>query len=273
MKKYQARTKKKKALFTRALLKTADALGYKNPEDEGVGQLIEYAKALIFLKANVNAYRTYKCTCFAECTSKDTRPPLILAINHLELVKALLLAGAQVNARTIGKKGKGTSALLEAARYGGEFGVALVQTLLDVGASIEIRDKGGATPLMRTAAMYYHSSATPESLPVITLLLAAGAKVNRQNYIGRTALMKAVRCRYHPSIAETLLNAGAKINTKDKHGRTALMLALSSAEAPIVTIKMLLAAGANPKQEDDISGSCAIDWARTEELKALLLGN
>ena len=233
MKKYQARTKKKKALFTRALLKTADALGYKNPEDEGVGQLIEYAKALIFLKANVNAYRTYKCTCFAECTSKDTRPPLILAINHLELVKALLLAGA----------------------------------------SIEIRDKGGATPLMRTAAMYYHSSATPESLPVITLLLAAGAKVNRQNYIGRTALMKAVRCRYHPSIAETLLNAGAKINTKDKHGRTALMLALSSAEAPIVTIKMLLAAGANPKQEDDISGSCAIDWARTEELKALLLGN
>ena len=126
MKKYQAKTKRKHALFTQALLTTTATLEYKNPEDEGVYELIEYAKALISLRADVNARYKYKCTCFAECSHRDKRTPLIFAIGHLELVKALLLAGARVNARTV----RGTTALLEAARYGGEAGVALAGLII-----------------------------------------------------------------------------------------------------------------------------------------------
>ena len=140
----------------------------------------------------------------------------------------------------------------------------LVQTLLDAGASIDARDKGGTTPLMQATAIYYPSTDTPESLPVIKLLLAAGAKVNKQDNGGKTALMKAVRYRYHPSIAETLLNAGAKINIKDKHGRTALIIALSNPEAPILTIKMLLATGANinsPRRDGYTALFCAVGTA------------
>ncbi len=243
MKKYQAKTKKKKALFTRALLTTAGALGYKNPKDEGVHELIQYAKTLIALKANVNAYYKYKCNCFAECGLRDTRPPLILAIDHLELVKALLLAGAQVNAHDTRKK---ETALIHATNA--QRAAETVSLLINAGANIETRDRDGVTPLMRASGFCNSEDSLPASFSIVKLLLESGAHINKQDRQGKTALMKAARFRKNYPILETLLAARANQNIKDKNGKTALLHALSNPHLP--TIKMLLAAGANINTHD-----------------------
>ncbi|MBR4592431.1 MAG: ankyrin repeat domain-containing protein, partial [Elusimicrobiaceae bacterium] len=78
---------------------------------------------------------------------------------------------------------------------------------------------------------------------MVSMLLANGANVNRQDKDGMTALMYA----REPSTGKMLLDNGAAVNIKDKNGKTALMYA---ADCHPDLVKVLLDNGAAVNLQD-----------------------
>lgn len=109
------------------------------------------------------------------------------------VVKALLNAGAAVNAKTR----YGRSAL-EGAVLGGH--VAIAELLLQRGADANTQNNSGWTPLMR--------SAREGDLPAAQLLLSHGADPNIRNREDQTALTLVVALDER-EIADALREAGA----------------------------------------------------------------
>jgi ankyrin repeat protein len=114
--------------------------------------------------------------------------------DDLELARALLANGA--NPQTVTRLG-GVTPLLLAAKSGSP---ALVQMLVQSGASVKQADQLGVTPLMMAAA-----SGNPD---VVKALVAAGADVNAtESAHGQTALMFAAAYNRAGAV-EALLAAG-----------------------------------------------------------------
>ena len=109
--------------------------------------------------------------------------------------------------------------------------------LLGAGASPNIRDRRGVTPLVFAA-----EEGNPE---VVRRLLAAGAQVNEQARGGETALMRAAMHRRSEAV-KLLLAAGADAGIKDRSGFDALQHARSQADNDEVI--RLLQGGAQGQQ-------------------------
>jgi ankyrin repeat protein len=92
----------------------------------------------------------------------------------------------------------------------------ITKILLDKGATVDIPNNFGVTPLM----FYAHLS----GIDRIDLLLAAGADVDWQDNSGNTALIIAVKARKTKKTVQKLLNAGATIGIQNKKGQTAMDL-------------------------------------------------
>ena len=152
------------------------------------------------------------------------------ALNHIEIVRVLLDAGANPNART---KIGGATALMFAAVSGHR---EVVKMLLGAGANPHMMFNNGWTALISTA----QEEGYPE---IAKMLLAAGANPNWADNKGLTALMHATY-NSHVEVIKVLLDAGANPNMANKDGLTALMSAANGTYSEIV--QMLLAAGANP---------------------------
>jgi ankyrin repeat protein len=190
-----------------------------------------------------------------DAQGSDGQGALMTAIDHLEVVKYLVEeAGADVNAITYKDDAptiKVTACDLalrrcrwDVARYLVDHGAdlslcstdctigversgdeSLVARLLDAGLfDLMRRSQAGLTPL--------HSAAT-FSLPMVKLLVSAGADVEAQNSHGRTPLMCAA-CDGRLDVVKWLVEAGADLNAKDKRGQTARELAKSGRHASIV---------------------------------------
>lgn len=123
-----------------------------------------------------------------------------------DMVRVLLNAGAEVNARTRNKQ----TALM---RLDNDATASLVRDLVNAGARVNARDADGDTPLIM-ASRY----STPE---VVKALISAGARVNMANHDGETAIMAAADADEVDTV-EVLFNAGADINARDHDGNTAL---------------------------------------------------
>jgi ankyrin repeat protein len=148
--------------------------------------------------------------------------------------------------------------LLKAAAEG-DFAAA--QVALRSGASKDATTDFGFTAL--------HVAATKGHLPVVRLLIDAGADVDRRERHGVSPLLQAVGW---PGVMEALLDAGADVDGATVQGVTPLMSAAAFGE--MESVRLLLARGADPNRRDD-SGSSAADFAGEkgeDEIASLLLG-
>ncbi|WP_167546905.1 ankyrin repeat domain-containing protein [Stieleria maiorica] len=168
----------------------------------------------------------------------DGDPPPIGSgsMTSLQFVRALVEHGADVNARKErsggrGKFGKkGATAFFAAA---GTADVALMQTLLDLGADPTLAADNGWTPLMIAAGIGSgtegdSAGSEPECLAAVSFLIDLGAEVNAVDENGETA-MHGAAYKMMPSVVNRLAASGADINVWSKvtkQGRMPLWIAM-----------------------------------------------
>lgn len=180
------------------------------------------------------------------------RTRLILWLNTCAIVMVLKAAGVVPVTATITPE---YFALLR----GGD--VQQLREALDHGASVNICDAQGNTPLMLAAA--YSGAAS------VKLLLDRGAQVNATNNAGATALMRAA---HNYESARLLVNSGANVNARSVLGNTPLILAARPAKSHRL-VELLLSRGADASATN-ISGASALMAAAAggdEESVRLLL--
>lgn len=93
---------------------------------------------------------------------------------------------------------------------------AVLKVLLEHGADVNVRNKFGETPLLRSL-QYGHE-------PLARLLIEHGADVNATTEEGETALMVAVK-RKNEGLVRLLIDSGANVDAQDTFGNTALSIA------------------------------------------------
>lgn len=183
---------------------------------------------------------------------------------------------------------RGNQPLHYAALYGS---VESVEILLKAGASANAKNNDGITPLIyagtsaaKTQLMLAHEAdvnaaaakgrtalhvavAATEGLAVARLLLARNADVNAVDFRGDTPLTLANP--RHVELIRLLLSKGAKAKVANKVSFTPLMHA--SSLAMVETVRLLLAAGADPRVTTMLEGSNAAGKVAQERRTALLL--
>ena len=196
---------------------------------------------------------------------KTGQTPLMLASRqgHLEIVNALLDAGAQVDSTDF----EGWTAL-KSASWGGH--VECVRLLLAAGADPDVTDIGGRSAL-GAACWCGHEK-------VVSCLAQGGAQIDSQDDDGRSPLMSACYLG-HFNVVQLLLAHNADPNLTDPDGRTALFVACSglgqSLKSRFKVVEALLEAGASVTASD-IDGITALTVAACEgrgDLCELLLEN
>ncbi|XP_031778328.1 feminization 1-like isoform X1 [Nasonia vitripennis] len=138
-------------------------------------------------------------------------------VGHLNVVKTLVKAGANVNHPT-----KTNSTPVRAACFDGRLDI--VKYLTDHSANIHIANKHNNTCLM-IAAYKGH-------LDIVSFLLENGADPNEQAQYGETALHFAAECG-HCTIVKELLKHGSKM-TKNAKNMSPLISAAERARADVV---------------------------------------
>ena len=195
---------------------------------------------------------------------------------HLETVKVLAGAGANVDRALVAAGGGKNKAVLDflltrnpkkesiagalyvAAGQGNH--IEFVRDLLDRG--VDVNSEWSGTPLM--SAAYYGN------LDILKLLLERGANVKAvdrgEGGRGETALHYATRGESSRiQIVETLLGSGAPVNAQDRDGRTPLMNGLDSRELT----QLLLAHDADVKLREK-DGVTVLHLAAGEDLTWLI---
>jgi len=165
----------------------------------------------------------------------------------LELAQLAIASGANVNLqlklfppyRALGAD-RGADGLLKAgvtslfrAARGGD--VEITKLLIAHGALVDLPNEDDVTPLM-TASGYRASAidtrgrfrTEKQAYEVTSLLLAAGAEVNRQELFGQTALFGAATQGWN-SVVQLLVDNGADLQHKDNNGNIALDAAMGRA--------------------------------------------
>lgn len=113
----------------------------------------------------------------------------------------------------------------------------LAKMLVDLHANLNMKDKGGWTPL--------HYAACNNNLEIAQIYIGANADINIQNKIGVTPLHLAAWMN-HAEIVHVLVQKGAQLNIKDRSGNTPLD---TTEHRGIINI--LIIAGAHLSEQDN----------------------
>ena len=143
------------------------------------------------------------------------------------------------------------NSLLHSAVIGGQPDV--VRELLKQGATVDLPNHDGSTPLMAAAQGWQPNAAAQDQLLQVQLLqvqllLENSADVNRQTAAGATALMSAAAHKRQEVMA-VLLEASANIDIQTTTGDTALIVAATYGADKCVAI--LVSAGASTSIQND----------------------
>lgn len=177
--------------------------------------------------------------------------------NRPELVRALVAAGADVNARYADRvpalRGdyvsrapfKGATPFWVAAR---DANLEMMRLLLDAGADPLLPNTANTTPLMIASGLGENDARRPPDhrvVEAVQMLLDLGADVSAVNRSGQTALHGAASM-WEDGVIQLLVDNGADVNAEDGSGRTPLHLVeYGNANAPSEsTAELLRALGA-----------------------------
>lgn len=182
-----------------------------------------------------------------------TELPLIKAAakGDFEAVQELLAKGHDVNERgepLTDKELRGAKWVLNEA--GADTVADMVRRTFDI------------TPLMAVAES--------GSVEIAEALIAAGAEVNAQDSLKRSALMTAIEWK-HMAIARRLLDAGADANAKDLSGEPVLTQAIRQGLWPLAHALLDAGAKAKPRAKKDCLPLSALAYASGEGVESLLL--
>ena len=160
--------------------------------------------------------------------------PLHLATEegHLEIVQALITAGANIEATDH----QGNTPLHLAVNHGH---LKVVQALVNAGANKDTPNKLGCTPL--------HLAVNHGHLKVVQALVNAGAKKDATTMLDETPLHLAAE-KGHLEVVRALVNAGANKDATTILGKTPLHLAAENGHLKVV--QALITAGANIATQD-----------------------
>ncbi|GLA96463.1 hypothetical protein AtubIFM57143_003929 [Aspergillus tubingensis] len=152
----------------------------------------------------------------------------------VEIVEALIAAGAALDTQDQ-RYGNTALAIATVCRA-----LEAVNMLLSAGATPDIADNAGDTPLLKASGM--------GNSKMVKLLLKGGANPSIPDGNGRTPL-HYIACRPlmdQVELFKVLLDAGANVDVQSRDGSTPLAMALGycSPEA----VKLLLSAGADPNR-------------------------
>eukprot|EP01012_Entosiphon_sulcatum_P055783 TRINITY_DN7829_c0_g1_i1.p1 TRINITY_DN7829_c0_g1~~TRINITY_DN7829_c0_g1_i1.p1 ORF type:complete len:2451 (+),score=352.13 TRINITY_DN7829_c0_g1_i1:70-7422(+) len=112
----------------------------------------------------------------------------------------------------------------------------LVETLLDIGIPVNVRDTDGQSALA--------SAVFNGRIEVVQLLVTRGAAINEQDEDGTAPLHIAVQ-EGHSAIIEFLLQSGAAVDLADNEGDCALLMAIEEKRSDIVQILLRNGAAAD----------------------------
>lgn len=213
----------------------------------------------------------------------DGKTALVMAVEKgdTKMARLLLDRGADANIPDEAQK----SALLYACEKGD---LKTVRALVSKGADVDAASKYGDTALSVSIAGKHEDAARflidhgadlkaagalsaaigSGSLPLVKLLVAKGADVNRRDPGGMTPVMHAAKG--DPATVKFLIEKGAGIDAKDNGGRTALMEAVESfSERRMQTIGVLLESGANVDAAGNKGETALILAARKHDARAV----
>jgi ankyrin repeat protein len=196
----------------------------------------------------------------------DPAPQGSGTMTSIELVKALVARGANVNARMTRKVNLNNTRANEIGAT--PFFLAsltadteLVKTLAALGADTSLTNIENSTPLMAAAGLATRSpgedaGTEPEVLEAVQVLLDLGADIDAVDKNGETA-MHGAAYKNLPKVVKLLAAKGAKIdiwNRNDKFGWTPLAIAVGyrfgnfkpSADTEAAIREVMIAAGVTP---------------------------
>jgi ankyrin repeat protein len=178
----------------------------------------------------------------------------------------LIDAGADVNYQYESRSSISLPIISHAIQWGH---IELVETLIEKGANLELRDITGRTPLLWAG---YRSNDYRNldylNIKINRLLIEAGADVNARAIpnqhasdedsvsISDTALIQAAR-RGSAELADMLVKAGADLDAQNDEGQTALMVAAQADHREL--IELLMKAGADLTLRDKV-GKTALNF-------------
>lgn len=164
--------------------------------------------------------------------------------DHADTVAVLLKYGAPVDGRGWG---------LTPLHLTGDLKIATA--LLDAGADVNAgsdepeSDAVGETQLHRAVRGSVPEVDGVPNLPLASLLIQRGAKIEAKDYYGKTPLMAASEKGSIEGV-NLLLHWGAHVNARDNSGRTALMIAAEQRHTE--ALRFLLAHGASVNAQDNL---------------------
>ena len=206
---------------------------------------------------------------------------LILAAykGNINIAKLLIERGAKLDE----KDNEGKTALIWAVENGK---LEIVELLIKEGANLDKRDNERNTALILAIYKdYLDVHRNKNYTKIAKLLIEAGANLNVRYNLGKNALIWAVylnRTEIVKLIIKKIIETEKQIknekdikkynheylNEKDKNGFTALIWAAYLGRLELV--ELLVKSGAKIDETDN-SGKTAIDYAKTDEIKQLLL--